>query len=381
MSYILRAIEKQIIDRLDDKKVIVIYGPRQVGKTTLIKQIGEQAKAKFGKVKIVNGENVEVRKWLGSLDEAKMRDFIGQTKLLIIDEAQRIENVGLNLKIMTDQIPEVKIIATGSSSFELSNQVGEPLVGRKWQFSLFPLAQMELAKTETLFETEQNLENRLIFGSYPEVVLSQNREDKREILNGILDNYLFRDLLVFQDVRKASKLVDLLRLLAFQIGKEVSLRELSNNLNLNIVTVEKYLDLLEKVFVIKRIFGFSRNLRKEVTKSSRFYFLDNGVRNVVINNFNDLKTRNDVGELWENYLFSERLKKQKYENIYSGNYFWRTYDQKEIDWVEEREGRLFGYEFKWGQKKNKKAPNDWIKSYDNSSFEVINRDNYLEFIV
>ncbi len=378
--YIPRAIENQIIKKIKDKKVIVIYGSRQAGKTTLVKKISQQVSNKFREIKIVTGEDLETRRWLSSQSVSKLKEFIGKTDLLIIDEAQRIENIGLNLKLIADQIPEVKIIATGSSSFELSKQVGEPLVGRKWQFTLYTLSQLELGKIETPFETKQNLEKRMIFGSYPEVIVSQSREDKREILGGILDNYLFRDLLVFQDIRRADKLVDLLRLLAFQIGKEVSLRELSSNLNLNVVTVEKYLDLLEKVFVIKRIFGFSRNLRKEVTKNSRFYFLDNGIRNVVINNFNSLEMRNDCGELWENYLFSERLKKQEYQNIYANNYFWRTYDQKEIDWVEEREGKLFGFEFKWSEKIKIKTPKEWLATYSNASFEVVNRENYSKFI-
>ncbi|MBT6068606.1 ATP-binding protein [Candidatus Peregrinibacteria bacterium] len=374
---IKRTIKQEILKRLSPKRAIVIYGPRRVGKTTLIKEIVAESKSK--KIKFISGEDVNVQKWLSSQSIEELKSHVGDTELLVIDEAQYVNKIGLNLKLIIDHIETVNIIATGSSSFELSNQIGEPLVGRKWQFELFPFAQLELKEYEALHETQARLEERIIFGSYPEVVLAENKDEKQMILESIVDNNLYKDAIILDDVRRSQKIIDLLKLIAFQIGQEVSLNELSNALGLNIETVARYLDLLEKVFVIKRVGGFSRNLRKEVTKTARYYFYDNGVRNAVIQNFNTLDLRNDVGQLWENYLFMERLKKRKYQNMYANMYFWRTYDQKEVDLVEERDGKLYGYEFKWGPKKVK-PPKLWLETYEEAEFEFINKDNYLEFI-
>jgi uncharacterized protein len=372
---ISRIIEKSIKSHLQANKVVVIYGSRQVGKTTLINKILKDVKEKY---LFLSGEDRK-NKWLSSQSIDILQENIANNKLLVIDEAQKIDNIGLNLKLIVDHIKNIKVLVTGSSSFDLSNQVGEPLVGRKWQFNLFPISQLELNKIEEKFETKSNLNKRLIYGSFPEVIINNNIAQKKEILNSLVDNYLFKDLLQYNQIKKADKILDLLKLLCWQIGKEVSLTELANNLDLNSRTVEKYLDLLEKVFVIKKINGFSRNLRKEITKNSRYYFYDNGIRNAIINNFNEIENRNDVGELWENYLFIERLKKQEYKRIYSNNYFWRTYDKKEIDLVEERDGKLYAYEFKWGKKKAKK-PTEWLKTYKEAEYEVINQDNYLNFI-
>ncbi len=376
--FIERAIKSQILDKFWLKKAIIIYGPRQAGKTTLLKNIlsGLDIKASY---QFISGEEIEVQKWMSSQSVETLASYIGSDKLLVIDEAQKIDNIGLNLKLIVDHLPEVQVIATGSSSFELANQVGEPLVGRKWQFFLFPIAQLELAASESGLETAKRLPERLIYGSYPEVITSSGREAKRDLLRSILDNYLFRDLLVLEEIRKSAKLVALLKLIAFQIGSEVSLRELAASLSLNIATVGRYLDLLEKTFVIKRVGGFSRNLRKEISKTSRYYFFDNGVRNALINNFNDLETRDDVGQLWENYLFMERWKKREYRKIHANEYFWRTYDQKEIDLVEEREGKLYGYEIKWG-KKGGKEPKLWKETYKEAEYKTVNKENYLDFI-
>ncbi len=278
-----------------------------------------------------------------------------------------------------DHVKDIKVIATGSSSFELAYQVGEPLVGRKWQFYLFPIAQLEMNQLEAPYQTKSRLESRLIYGAYPEVIITEDVALKRELLNSIVDSYLYRDLLELNGIRKPRKIIDVLKMLAFQIGKEVSLSELGNNVNLDLRTIEKYLDLLEKAFVIRKVDGFSRNLRKEITKNSHYYFFDNGVRNALINNFNDLKTRNDIGQLWENYLFMERIKKHHYQNIHVNRYFWRTYSQQEIDLVEEKEGQLFGYEFKWGNKQGKHPP-EWRRAYPDAEYKTINRDNYLDFI-
>ena len=355
---------------------MIVYGPRQVGKTTLIKEILEEVKEDY---LFVSGEDRMVLPWLGSGSIEKLKEYVGAKKLLVVDEAQKVPEIGLNFKLIVDHLPGVKILATGSSSFELAHQVGEPLVGRKWQFFLYPIAQLELSALESRHQTEARLESRLIYGSYPDVATSDDVLKKREILNAIVDQYLYKDLLMFDEIRKSQKIIDILKLIAFQIGKEVSLHEVGQSVHLNLRTVEKYLDLLEKAFVVKRVQGFARNLRKEMSKSSRYYFYDNGVRNAIINNFNDLKTRNDVGELWENYLLMERMKKQEYHKIYANNYFWRTYDQKEIDLVEERDGKLYGYEFKWGDKQAN-PPKTWLVMYKEAEFITINQGNYLEFV-
>lgn len=374
--YIKRFITEDIKTKLAPGKAIIIYGPRQVGKTTLIKKIQAENK---DKTLFVTGEDRFVREWLSSQSIEILKKNLDSYKTVIIDEAQYVNNIGLNLKLIIDHIKGIKIIAIRSSSFELSNQVGEPLVGRKWQYELFPIAQLEFKQYENFSITKQSLPERLIYGSYPEIITTNNLKGKKDLLNSIVNNYLYKDLLLISEIKKSEKLVDLLKLLAFQIGKEVSISELANNLNLNFATAERYLDLLTKVFVIIRVDGFSRNLKKEITKNSRYYFYDNGIRNAIINNFNDLKTRDDVGLLWENYIFIERLKKRKYTDQYANQYFWRTYDKKEIDLVEERDGNLYGYEIKWSKSKNK-IPQEWLETYDNASYKIINQENYLDFI-
>lgn len=372
-----RFIQSDIVKKLQPQKAVIVYGPRQVGKTTLINQILQEIKEDY---LFVSGEDRAVAEWLSSGSIEKLRNYLGAKKLLVVDEAQKIPEIGLNFKLMIDHIPGVKILATGSSSFELASRIGEPLVGRKWQFFLYPIAQLELSSLESLHETESRLESRLIYGSYPDVVKSDGVSEKREILNAIVDQYLYKDLLAFDEIRKSQKIIDILKLIAFQIGKEVSLQEVARQTHINGRTVEKYLDLLEKSFVIKHVRGFSRNLRKEVSKNARYYFYDNGVRNAIINNMNDLKTRNDAGALWENYLFMERMKKQEYHKIYANNYFWRTYDQKEIDLIEEHDGKLYGYEFKWSSEKQSRPPHAWFAMYKEAEYQVIHKDNYLEFI-
>ena len=355
---------------------MVIYGPRRCGKTTLLNKFLETTDQKY---LFVSGEDIDVSEYLSSQSIIKLKNFVGGNKLLVIDEAQKIKNIGANLKLIVDHIPGVSIIATGSSAFDLAQNIGEPLTGRKYTLKLFPLAQLEIAQIEAPHETAANLENRLIFGSYPEVILAKGNNDRERYLKEIASSYLYKDILELDGLKHSDKIVRILQLLAFQIGKEVSLSELGTQLSMSKNTVERYLDLLEKTFVIYKLSGFSRNLRKEISKSSRFYFCDNGVRNVLINNFNMLNLRNDIGQLWENYAITERIKKQEYGELRSNNYFWRTYDHKEIDWVEEREGKLYGYEIKWKSAKSK-PPSDWLKTYKEAVFEVINHDNYLNFI-
>jgi predicted AAA+ superfamily ATPase len=320
-----------------------------------------------------------VHNFLSSQSIPKLRDFIGNNEILIIDEAQKIENIGLNLKLIVDHIKGIKVVATGSSSFDLAKDVGEPLTGRKFVLKLFPLAQMEISLVEERHETEANLEARLIYGSYPEIVVTPDNHKRTLLLREIISSYLYKDILEMEGIRHSNKLMRLLQLLAFQIGKDVSYNELASQLGMSKNTVERYIELLEKVFVIYRLSGFSRNLRKEISKNHRYYFYDNGIRNALIGNFNPLEMRDDIGILWENYVMMERIKKQEYMQVFVNNYFWRTYDQKEIDLIEEREGKLYGYEIKW-KKAKAKPPRGWLETYKNASYEIITRESYLDFI-
>lgn len=285
----------------------------------------------------------------------------------------------MGLKILIDQLPNIKIVVTGASSFELAGQIGEPLTGRKITLTLFPLSQIEMGKLYNDYELRNRLEEYLIFGSYPEALTSETVNDKKNILEELVGSYLLKDILELEKVKSSKLLLDLLRLLAFQVGSEVSLSELGKQLGIDSKTVARYLDLFEKSFVIINIRGFSRNRRKEITSKSKYYFLDNGIRNAIIANFNPLEIRDDIGKLWENFLVVERLKKQAYNKIYSNNYFWRTWDQKEVDWVEEREGQLFGYEFKW-KSKSRKSSAAWTKNYPDATLDIIDNENYLAFV-
>ena len=372
-----RFYASQINNYIKPNKVLVLYGPRRVGKTTLINEFLSRYK---GKLYTSTGENVQLRDILESDDFQKIIPFFKSYDLVVIDEAQKVANIGQGLKILVDQIPGIIVIATGSSSFELSNKVGEPLVGRQNIFTLYPIAILELIKQYGPLYVQERLEQFLVYGTYPEVITSDSFEEKKRYLTQIRDSYLSKDILELERIKNSKKLLDLLRLLAFQIGKEVSLQELGSSLDMSKNTIARYLDLLEKAFVIINVRGFSRNLRKEVTKTSRYYFYDNGIRNALIENYNFLHSRDDIGPLWENFLFIERLKKRTYHSIYGHPYFWRTWDQQEIDLVEEREGKLFGYEFKWKEQRVSKSPRDWLKSYPEASYVVITRENYLDFI-
>lgn len=358
-------------------KVVVIYGARRTGKTTLLKEfLKDETKEHL----LVSGEDVTVHSFLSSQSVEKLTSFVGKAKLLVVDEAQKIPDIGINLKLIIDHLPTIRVVVTGSSSFDLARRTGEPLTGRKYTLKLFPLAQMEIGQIEKAHQTKANLDSRLIYGSYPEVVLMQDNRGREKYLKEIVSSYLYKDILELDGIRQSAKIIRLLQLLAFQIGREVSLSELGTSLSMSKNTVERYLDLLEKAFVLHRLTGFSRNLRSEIIKNCRYYFLDNGVRNALVNNFNPLEQRNDCGELWENYLVMERLKRQEYLDIPANNFFWRTYTKQEIDFVEERQGRLFGYEMKWGKAKPK-PPKLWQSAYPNASYELINRENYLKFIM
>lgn len=377
--FISRAIYERFKKRIKPQKVLILLGARRVGKTELIKQyLSEFDRSEY---QLYNGEDQKTWQLLAERSVSNYERLLSGTKLLVIDEAQKIQDIGVKLKLMVDSIEGLRIIATGSSVFDLTNKLGEPLLGRSNTMHLYPLAQMEFSKHETYAQTLENLEERLVFGSYPELQQLESWDEKAEYLDNIVGFNLLRDILEYEGVRKSDKIMDLLRLIAFQVGKEVNVDELARSLKgISRNTVESYLDLLEKVFIIYKVRGFSRNLRKEVTKSNRWYFYDNGIRNAIIRNFNQLNVRNDVGELWENYLMAERQKYNAYSGKISNHYFWRTYDQQEIDLIEENAGKLSAYEFKWNPKKKVKAPGAWSKTYADASYEVIHPENYLEFI-
>lgn len=377
MRYLNRIIESQIIESLIPNKVIVLIGPRRVGKTILIEQIIEKIETPY---LLLSGEDFTVVELLSRRTVQNYLNLLQGKRLLIIDEAQKIPAIGNILKLMIDQIKGLKIIVTGSSAFDINNFTGEPLTGRKISYNLFALSEQELDQSETIFEKKDNFHKRLVYGNYPELLQLNTNEKKEEYLREMVNSYLLKDILAFENIRNADKIFDLLRMIAFQIGSEVSLQELGKQLEMSKNTVEKYLDLLSKVYVIHKVKGFSKNLRKEVTKNSRWYFYDNGLRNTIIANLNPINFRDDLGKLWENYIVSERIKYQRYNKMLVNNYFWRTYDQQEIDWVEERGGKLYGYEFKWNPKRDPKVPSAWRKNYEDAAFEVINPNNYLEWI-
>ncbi len=378
MSWINRIIENDLDSIVVPGKVFVLFGARRVGKTSAMHKY---VLSKFDNYFIGTGDDIEVRNILSSENLVKIRNSFKGYNLIFIDEAQRIPNIGWGLKLLVDSNPNLKIIASGSSSFELSNQVGEPLTGRQNTYTLFPISVGELAESKGRMSVIQELNNYLIYGMYPEVLISDNFKDKKRYLLSLRNSYLFKDILELENLKNPDKLIDLLQLIAFQIGHEVSLSELSRSLGIAKQTVERYLDLLEKSFIIIKVRGYSSNLRKEINKTHRYYFIDNGVRNAVINNFNDLNSRMDAGMLWENFCFIERLKKQNYQEIFSNNYFWRTYDRQEIDMIEDRDGKLYGFEFKWNPNKKCKVPKAFKDAYPSSEFECITPDNFLDFVL
>lgn len=363
---------------LQPNKVLVIYGPRRVGKTTLLRTFLDSTSLKW---KIDSGDNVRTQQLLSSQDFGQILGYVEGYDLLAIDEAQGIPNIGMALKIIVDQVPGIRVIATGSSSFELAGQVGEPLTGRKRTLVLYPISQGELLSVHNRYELRQQLDSYLIFGSYPEVIEASTPRAKADVIAEIANSYLLKDVLALDRVRSSHTLVNLLKSLAFQVGGEVSVSELANQVRADSKTVQRYLDLLEKTFVILRVGGFSRNLREEITRKAKYYFYDVGVRNALIAQFNPLDQRNDVGQLWENFVVVERTKFRAYHAIYANTYFWRTYDQQEIDLVEERDGRLFAYECKWSTRKPAYPPKSWTSAYPDAAFAVITPEAYQDFVL
>lgn len=376
---IQRSIQKDLTKALlqQQNKIIVLYGARQVGKTTLVRQLLEGLPYRS---LYINADLQQYQQVLSSRNLERMKEVIGNYELLVIDEAQNITDVGINLKILHDSLPDLKIIATGSSAFELANRTKEPLTGRTRTYRLHPIAIQELSKSHTPFELKAKLEQYLLYGMYPEVLQIQGADEKIAHLRELASAYLYKDVLELSGVQHSDKVYRLLQLLALQVGSEVSIHELAKVLGLSQPTVDRYIDLLEKGFILFRLSGFSRNLRKEVTKKKKIFFFDLGVRNVLAENFNSLIARQDVGALWENFLIAERMKKVAYGQMYGRNHFWRTHTGAELDYVEERSGQLHGYEFKWKPKK-RRPPRTWLETYPQATFDTVDRDNFLSFVV
>jgi len=376
---IKRSILTQIKDYLMPGKVLVVYGPRQVGKTTLANDLLASVTLRS---RFINADELVYREALASQSYQILGELLGDAELLVIDEAQRVPNIGINLKILVDSFPHAIIMATISASFELANQISEPLTGRSLTFTMYPVSYREVRNKFGMFEARAQLERWLTWGGYPAIVTQDNPVLRERLLSEITGAYLYRDLLELEGIRHSDKIVSLLRLLAFQIGHEVSLSELATSLGMGRPTVERYLDLLEKVFVVFRVSGFSRNLRKEVTKNARYYFYDNGIRNSLVQNFNALHLRQDAGQLWENYLMIERRKTNQADQRSVNSYFWRTYDKKEIDCIEEYGGKLHGYEFKWGGKSiPRKTRSEFIENYPGSELTTISPENFEAFLL
>ncbi|MCD4737156.1 MAG: ATP-binding protein [Bacteroidales bacterium] len=368
-----RILENTIKEKINSGKAIVIVGARQVGKTTLIKSILENKDYLF-----LDTDDPTIRNLLSNPNTEQIRAILADNKTVFLDEAQRIQGIGLTLKIITDQFKDVQLFVSGSSSFDLGNELNEPLTGRKWEYELFPITWEEYENKVGFLKTEQELENRLLYGFYPEVLNNQGKE--RETLKNLVNSYLYRDILAFSDIRKPGVLEKLLQALALQMGSEVNYNELSQIIGINKITVQKYIEILEKGYIVFRLNSFSRNVRNEIKRNRKIYFYDNGIRNMIIGNFSQLGLRLDKGALWENFLVSERRKQNIYKDTFAKSYFWRTKQQQEIDFVEEKEDIITAYEFKWKPKNKIRLPETFIKAY-NAKTEIIDRDNFRDFVM
>jgi uncharacterized protein len=367
-----RYLSNRITKRIDSGKAILVIGPRQVGKTTLIESI--LASKEY---LLLNGDDPKTRTLLIEPNTEQIRTILGKYKYVFIDESQRIEGIGLTMKIITDRFKHIQLFASGSSSFDLSNKINEPLTGRKWEYQLFPISWEEYEDHHGYLFAEQNLENRLLYGFYPDVL--NNVGDEISILRNLVSSYLYKDILSFADIRKPDVLDKLVQALAIQLGSEVNYSELAQVVNVDKNTVAKYIDILEKGYIVFKLGCFSRNIRNEIKTNKKIYFYDNGIRNMVIGNFNPIPLRTDKGALWENFLISERIKQIEYKQSLARTYFWRTKQQQEVDFVEENAGEIWGFEFKWQKKKNQKLPKTFIEAY-NANTKVIDKDNFREFV-
>ncbi|PJB14350.1 MAG: ATPase [Flavobacteriales bacterium CG_4_9_14_3_um_filter_32_8] len=372
---IQRIIEHQIQEKLFQGKIITLIGARQTGKTTLLKKLMENQQ---NPTIWLNADEFDIKERFKNPTSTALKSLIGNNKLVMIDEAQNIDEIGLALKLLIDTYPEIQVIATGSSAFELQNKMNEPLTGRKFEFQLYPFSYTELANHTSELIEKRMLKHRLVFGSYPEVV--NNLGNEIEVLKLLSDSYLYRDLLMLDAIKKPEKLIKLLQALAYQLGNVVSYNEIGNLIGIDSKTVESYIQLLEKSFVVFRLPSFSRNLRNELKASKKIYFYDNGIRNALISSFQILEGRQDIGALWENYLVSEHLKRNNYAKFYGNTYFWRTKDKQEIDYVEEKDGKLSAYEFKWTDKKKHQITKTFTNAYPESKTAIIHSDNYEKFI-
>jgi uncharacterized protein len=371
-----RTIGEIVKRSLQPQKVIIIMGPRRTGKTELLKKIHSETQEK---TLFLNGDDIETHNLLEYRSAENYRRLLGDITFLIIDEAQEIHDIGKKLKLIVDTLDNIKVLISGSSAFEINNHVGEPLVGRMSVFRLYPFAQLELGNYESPAQTRSNLENRLIYGSYPELLHLNSNQAKERYLRDLVYSYLLKDILAFEGIKKRDKILALLQKIAFRAGSEISLEALGNDLQISKNTVEKYLDLFSKVFIIYPVAGFSRNADNEITKKKKWFFADNGIRNALINRFSPLNIREDTGILWENYLNSERIKKLDYQDRNVQDYFWRTTTRQEIDRIEVTDQSLDAFEYKWGTRITKTPP-QFLKNYPGASFTVINHDNYLDFI-
>lgn len=367
-----RTLFNTINTKIGSGKAIILIGPRQVGKTTLIRNLIEDKKHLF-----LDADDPTVRSILNSPNTEQIRSVIGSNKVVFIDEAQRISGIGLTLKIITDQFKDVQLLVSGSSSFDLSRELNEPLTGRKWEYELYPISWEEFEDYHGYLISEQQLENRLLYGFYPDVL--NNPGEEKEILKQLVSSYLYRDILAYSNIRKPEVLEKLVQALALQIGSEVNYNELAQIVGVDKNTVSSYIDILQKGYVIFKLDSFSRNLRTEIKKNKKIYFYDNGIRNTVLGNFNSLDLRSDTGALWENFLISERLKQNSYKNKFTKMYFWRTKQQQEVDLVEEVDGIITGFEFKWNSKKKIRLPKTFVNEY-NAIEELINRNNFRKFV-
>lgn len=372
---IKRELTETIKQKFFKNKAIVITGPRQVGKTTLVKSLIED----IGKPFIwFNGDEPNISSLFDGISSTEITQLFGKNKIVIIDEAQQIENIGTILKLVVDNLPEVQVITTGSSSFDLANKLNEPLTGRKFEYLLYPISFGELIIEHGSLKEKQELNMRLIYGAYPEVITGLSNAS--ETLGWLSDSYLYKDLLKLESIKRPSLLVKLLQALAWQLGNEVSYNEVAKTIGSDPKTIEKYIDLLEKTYVVFRLSALSRNVRTELKKSRKVYFYDNGIRNAIIGNFNRIEMRNDVGALWENYLISERKKVLEYKRIRANMFFWRTTQQQEIDYIEERDGILHAFEFKYSPDKMAYLPKTFQSAYPEHIFKIINKENYSEFL-
>ena len=371
-----RHLGKLVLNRINDRKVIIILGPRQSGKTTFLHNFLDENKMD---ALWWNGDEADIRQLLKNPTSTLLKSLIGKNKLLIIDEAQRIENIGLCIKLIYDNLKDIKVIASGSSAFELANRINEPLTGRKWEYFMYPLSYGEMVDKHGLMAERRLLGHRLVYGYYPEVL--NNPAEEKEVLLQLSDSYLYKDILTWEKIQKPERMEALVQALAFQVGNEVSYLELSRTTGLDKETVERYIVLLERAFIVFRSRSFSRNLRTELKKSRKIYFYDNGLRNAIIRHFNPVGLRNDIGALWENFLISERIKYLQYNKVYANRYFWRTHERQEIDYIEDREGKLYAFEFKWNKKSKAKFPKTFTQSYPDNETQIITPDNFEDFII